>query len=799
MKRIFAITLVLAAMFGVRAAEGVLKIKEVRFEGLGTLTDDLLRTKIDVKPGMAYDQTVVQKDLERLYRTGYFADISSRSKRIGEDVLVIFVVKENPKIRLPLRISGNFDVDSPTIESLVQLKQYGYYSDYLAWKSERDVEEHYRQAGFFNARCRIYTDDEGRVTVDISQGLRPKIKKLVLAGLKTLDQKKVLSEISTRERSYFGLIDQGYFEPQRFAEDLRLLIAHVREQGFPEAKIVRVADLKDGSLGYVEGQEDRLDISVLTREEIELEILVDEGPQYTVGLVKLEGSTIIPHGAIRANMRLKPRERYTNKMIQDDIEMIRVMYGDRGYPNASVAPRISFDLEARHVNYYLNIDAGRRYKIEEINIAGNFKTRDDVIRREILLAPGERYNRTAMEKSIKHLRQLGIFEDVDYEIAENPVSLKQEMKVSVKERETGSYRFGAGVSSEFGVRGLIEIVEENFDWAAFPSSWQDVKNGRAFKGGGQYFRLALQPGIDFSTFDVEFENPWIFDMPIAYGMHGYYNIASLDKHDEHRLGYRSWLEKRWENGMFLRGTGRIENVNVKNVDDSAPLDVHESKGSSTLMSAMLTYGWDRRDDRFDPTTGWIADVSSEFVGGDWSFVKYVAHARQYHTLYKNEEGGKHVLHYGATLGLSSGYMPVFERYYAGGMGSLRGFGYRGAGPSSGNTGIGGRQLYLANVQYEFPVALFRPQTGWDLKGVLFVDAGGATGSYSTLKKDPYSRQSRARGVDGDSVFRISPGFGIRLKMPMLGKKPLALDFAFPAVKGSGDDTQYFHFAIGGNW
>ena len=354
--------------------------------------------------------------------------------------------------------------------------------------------------------------------------------------------------------------------------------------------------------------------------------------------------------------------------------------------------------------------------------------------------------------------------------------------VYVEEARTGRFMFGMGVNSDLGVTGQVVIEERNFDWRRLPTSWNDVLQGGAFRGGGQNFRVEAMPGTQVQRYLASFTNPYIylpgFVDPFSLNLSGFLFDRRYFDWTERRLGGRVGLGYRLTHDLSLAGSVRAESVDIDDLRITGVVpELDEVVGKNELYSGRVTVTHDTRDTPFAPTEGHLFEISYEQVFGSFDYPRAEFDYRQYFLVRERPDGsGRHTLGYAFKAGFSGSQTPIFERYFAGGFSTMRGFDFRGASPvGAANVTVGGDFRFLGSVEYIFPL------TADDMmRGVIFCDYGTVEQDI-TIKTDNY---------------RVAPGAGLRISVPALGPAPLALDFAFPVAKAETDNTQVFSFFFG---
>jgi len=352
-----------------------------------------------------------------------------------------------------------------------------------------------------------------------------------------------------------------------------------------------------------------------------------------------------------------------------------------------------------------------------------------------------------------------------------------DVNIDVTEGRTGRLMFGVGVNSDAGVVGSLTLQEDNFDIMRPPRSWADIVNGRAWRGGGQSFRVEAVPGSDVSRYLVSWQDPYFLRSDFSLGVSGFYYNRFYRDWTEDRLGGRVSLgyvlNKYWSVSSALR----LESVKMRSFDatnPATPQDLVDVKGSNFLSTAALTLSYDTRDSSFTPTQGGNVDLTYEQGFGEFTYPRFDLSGGKYFTLFERPDGfGKHVLAVTGQAGWTGSGTPIFERYYAGGYSSFRGFAFRGITPRENGFRVGGEFMTTGSVEYMVPLT-----ADDNIRAVVFSDFG-------TVEPEA--------GLD---AFRASAGFGVRLVIPAMGPAPLAFDFAWPITKQDEDDTRVFSFYVG---
>jgi len=345
-----------------------------------------------------------------------------------------------------------------------------------------------------------------------------------------------------------------------------------------------------------------------------------------------------------------------------------------------------------------------------------------------------------------------------------------------QETETGRFMFSAGINSEAGLIGSIVVDEQNFDWQRPPRSWADIRNGTAFRGRGQRFRIEAMPGTEVQRYMVTFTEPYLLDSQVSLNLNGFYYTRFYNEWDEQRIGGRAALGYALTHDLSVSGAVRYAHVTISDPIVGAPPDLLDALGESDLYGFMGQLTHDTRDSTFLPTEGHLLSMSFEQVLGTYQYPRAEIDFRKYFMLHERPDGsGRHVLSVKGTTSYTGDNTPIYEHYFAGGFSTIRGFRFREASPRVGGVVVGGEYSLLASAEYMFPI------TANDMvRGVVFCDTGAVQPTIDNW-------QDR---------YRVAPGFGLRITIPAMGPAPIALDFAFPIVKEDGDREQIFSFFIG---
>lgn len=351
-----------------------------------------------------------------------------------------------------------------------------------------------------------------------------------------------------------------------------------------------------------------------------------------------------------------------------------------------------------------------------------------------------------------------------------------DIDISAEEARTGRFMFGMGVNSNAGVSGQIVVDERNFDITRFPTSFEDILNGTAWRSAGQGFRIEAMPGNQVQRYLVSFTEPYLLSTPVSFNLSGFLFDRRFQDWDEQRIGGRVGLGYRLTPDLSLSTSLRGERVEISDPRVLGVPELDSALGRHELFGGRVTLTHDTRDVPFLPTEGHLIELAYEQVFGSFDYPRGELDYRRFFLIRERPDGsGRHTLATSLRLGVSGSQTPIFENFFAGGFSTIRGFDFRGASPMKNSVRVGGEFTYLSSIEYMFPL------TADDMiRGVAFVDGG------TVEEKIRYNSDN----------FRVAPGIGLRISIPALGPAPLALDFAVPIARAPGDDIQNFSFFFG---
>lgn len=748
-------------------------IKKIEIKGNQRISTTTIRSSIRVKEGDRYDSQLVGHDVDAIWSLGFFDNIEVELQELPDGLKLIFLVTERAVID-EIQFQGNKKIKDKKLKKQIEIKQGDYLKPYLLKLDEDKIRELYIKKCFqriqVHAQSKV-VDGKTVVIFDIHEGPKIRITRIEFKGNKSFKRKKLLKQMETRQKHFPSFIFPGRFDQKKFESDIDKVKEFYMNNGWLDVDV-------GWDIAYSDDNK-----------KMFLTLHIKEGERYYVENLTIDGATLFTEEELKEKLKLKGGGPFFLDAVEKDTYQLRLTYGEQGYITALVKERHTFSSEGAKVNVSFSIEEKGRHYIEKIKVTGNDKTRDNVVRRQLTFYPGEKLDTEKIRDSQRRLANTGYFDmesgmpaGINFEQGSEPN--KQNVVVEVKEGRTGMLRFGGGFGANVGAFGDISYTDRNFDVTDLPKSWDDFLQGNAFRGAGEILTLRFSPGFERTEILVSLTNPSVFDSPYSAGASLFDYLRWYREYEQQEMGSRVSLGREIQRDFVVRLSPEIAVIDIDRRDDKedTPQDVLDVVGSHLKAGITLAANITRTDNIFTPTKGYEGESSLEFAGLDVDIAKYKLRTTKYNTLFEIPKWGKHVIAYGGTLGIvestSGEEVPIFERFYAGGYGSLRGFEYRGVSPVDKKTDdhIGGDLLMLMNVEYLVP--LYKDV----IRMAVFVDSGKADEAVSDINFDR---------------FRLSAGLGLRLSIPFLGRSTISIDYGIPFMKEEDDETQSFSFNFGG--
>lgn len=732
-------------------------IISVQVENNRAISTETVLSKIKTKVGDKFSQETLNDDLKRLYATEYFTDVSIDVKDVEGGLAVTFIVEEKAIVD-DIAFKGNAVFRAQKLKSTMKSKPNEMLNLALLAQDIADIKVLYMKKGYplIDVKYAVDLDKESnkaKITISINENVRVKVSKVSIVGnhaIKTNNIKKVLATKPA------WLFNPGIFKEDMLEDDMERIKSIYDDMGFLDTEAAPKLEYRE------EGK--ILDIT----------IEIKEGKQYLVGDIVVTGKLVLPEKDVKSKISMKTGKPFSTRALRIDTVSLRQYYYQYGYMNVVVDVERSLNIATGRIDITYNIDAKEPVYVGKIDLRGNVKTKDIVIRRELRVYPGERFNGDKIKRSKERIYNLGFFEDVSFDTEPTSAPDIQNLIVNVKEAKTGEFSFGGGYSSIDLLVGFVEITQRNFDIMNFPT----------FTGGGQSLTIKAEIGLVRNNFNIGWTDPWIFGYPYSFGFDVY--RTSHNKrgdigwaYDETKTGGDLRLGKEFTD--YFRGnlTYRLEEVKIENVVDNASKDFKDEEGTNWISSLLLELTQDTRDNVFNPTKGYVLSGSIEDAGGiffgDKDFIRGTLTATYYHTFFE-----KFVLEVRGRGGLADAYgdsseVPVYERFYAGGANTIRGYKERRVGPRDpgSNEPIGGEAIILGNVELTFPIYEKL------LKGAVFYDVGNVW--------------RRAGDFIAGGNYKAGAGVGVRVKTPL---GPVRVDYGYPLVSNIDEEKMgEFYFSM----
>ncbi len=736
------------------------RVIAVEVSGAKTVASETVLAKVQTKPGAPYQDAVISEDIRRIFALGYFTDVRVDVEELPEGLKVVFVVKEKPTIA-SIKVEGNHLLRKPRVLELFAVAEGQLYDPRTVKQGVDLLKAEYARKGFSQAEVvsRVEMDEAANaatVYLLVDEGPRRRITQVLIEGNQAFSDRRINKLLKTKRQHWFR---PGVYDEQVLEEDRERIRAFYHKNGYQDIAVEHEVYRDPSGRGLI------------------IHFTLSEGLQHRVGQVAVEGATLFPEREIRQLITLKPGAVYSTEALQEDLRLIKQYYGDRGYIHAEVTPDPQLDPEAKRVNLTYRIVEHELVYVNRIDVQGNLRTKDVVVRRELRILPGDRFDGGKIRKSTERLYNLGFFEEVGVETEPTPKPDREDLIVKVKEAKTGSFSFGGGFSSVDRLVGLVELEQRNFDWRNFPS----------MTGAGQDLRLRAEVGTVRRYFDLSFTEPWIFGYPLSFGIDAYNRTRLRSQNlglgfEEERRGAGFRFGKEFTDEVLASVGYQLYRTQISDVVEEASADLKAEQGRNTISVLGTSVTWDRRNNRFDPTKGTVlfgsADLAGGVFGADRDFVRLQAGASAY-----LPHADRFVFESRIRTGIVDAYsnsdeVPIFERFFGGGSGTIRGFRERRVGPRDPNSNdpIGGEATLTASL--EEVMSMIKDERGRSiLKGSVFFDVG-----------DVWRRVNEF----GES-FKAGTGVGARVNTPI---GPLRLDLGFPINDVAGEKrTPRFHFNL----
>ncbi|SDF70676.1 Beta-barrel assembly machine subunit BamA [Limimonas halophila] len=744
----------LVGMIGPAAAQTIQSggtIDEIEIRGTRRIEPATVRSYLTVDPGDPFDRGALNQTLKELFDTGLFSDV--RLRRDGDRLIV--EIDENPIINR-IAFEGNDEVDDKTLRQQVELRPRVVFTRTKVKNDLERIRRVYRRNGRFGAEIspKIIELEQNRVDLvfEINEGPETKVRGINFLGNRAFDDGELRDAIVTTEAAWYRLFaTNDTYDPNRINFDRQKLRRFYLNNGYADFQVDSViSEMTPDRKGFI------------------LTFSVDEGPRYKIESVTIDSQIddLTPK-SLRKVLNTKEGDWYNASKVQDTVDRMTTAAGNQGFAFVDIQPNVERLPDKNRIKLTYTIEEAPRVFIERINITGNVRTLDRVIRREFEIVEGDAFNASKIRRARQRINNLGFFKSVEVDKKEGSSPSRTVVDVKVEERSTGSLSFGAGVSTDSGLLGNVQLRERNL------------------LGKGQDLQLNFSLSFETQRIDLSFTEPYFLGRDLSAGFDLFRTETDQDELDFEedrtggalRTGYS--IIGPWRQSWRYRFSER----ELSDVDDDESLVLQLEEGSTTRSSLSHTLSYDRRDNRLNPTEGFKLSLTNTFagLGGSERFAKNEVSADVFTpiteglTLHLGAEGG-HI----AGLGKETS---ILDRFFVGSS-SIRGFQPAGVGPRDLNTddALGAKQFYAGTVELRFPLGL---PDRFNIEGRVWSDVGAAWGVDNPSNANLQTRDS--------SSPRLAVGTGFSWRSPL---GPLDIDLGFPVIKEDFDETEVFQFGFG---
>ncbi len=740
-KTLLALCLLLLLAFGAAASD--FKVSDILVEGNNRIETATILAAIPIKPGDQVSLEDVDQAMQSIFSLGRFEDISVDLTEIQGAKLLTFVVSELPLVR-DVRFAENDHLGEEKLRALVSVKIPEMFSHAKVKASIREIEKAYIEDGYHAVKVEPEVDiderNEATLTFRIKEGKKVLIDEIRFVGNRVFDEDELEDVMETRERWWLSwLTGRGALQEEIVQLDLERIKAHYHDKGYMDVKVAQPV------VGLIE-----------ENKYLDLMIEINEGPQYRTGSIDIKGDLLKGKDELLSHVKLQSGEVFSRELLRNSVIELTDLYADQGYAYVNVAPLTSKNTEQLLIDLMFDVEQGTKVFVEKVEIRGNTKTRDKVIRREIPLAEGELYSASKIKAGNRNLRNLGFFEEVNVTTAPGSDLDKSVLKVDVKEQATGTFSVGVGYSSVDQFISQGSISQDNF------------------MGYGIKLNLAGSISGSSTTFQVGVSDPHFLDTDWTLAGEVYKTEREFDDYDESRTG--GSLTAGHPIAKYTKGflTYRYEEQEITEIEPTVTNKfILDQEGETTLSSLTGRIVRNSTDYHVDPSKGGITKYTLEYagLGGTENFLKVNAEHRQFFPLFWGTVFSIHG-EVGYLVSTDDEETPIGERYFLGGIRTMRGFQTREVGPKEDDSFIGGEKMGYFNVEYIFPI-----YKKLGLKGLVFYDTGNAW-----LDSEDYF-----------SDMRNSAGAGIRWKSPL---GPLRFEWGYNLSPRDDEKQSVFEFSIG---
>ena len=730
------------ASYSVLYAQELPVVNSIEIKGLKRIEEGAVKAKLSQKIGEPVSQEKTNEDIKLIYKMGYFDDVKVEIESFEGGVKLFYIIKEKPTITR-VEFQGNKELDDAKLKEKLTITPGSIADTVLIQDNATIIGKIYEEDGYWLSNIvpvvKKISDDEVSLTYQIDEGTKVKVRNILFEGNRNISSKKIKKVMDTKEWWLFSFVtSSGYYKKDQMTKD----IEKIKNLYFDN--------------GYIKVMAAEPEITLDKQKKgMTINIRISEGDLYKLTSMNFAGNKAFDNETIQKKIKLVPNTVFRKSLLEKDMRAISDLYSENGYALVSVMPDLSPDDSNKTVAVTLHIEEGDKYRIGRIEISGNTKTRDKVIRREIRLAEGDTFDSSKLRRSYERINNLQFFETVDMVPKPKYEEKVVDLDVKVKEKPTGFLSVGGGYSSADGFIGTVDLTQGNLF------------------GRGQYIKVKAELGGKSSYYELSFRDPYFLDSPYAFSTGLYNTDREYIEYDKKATGFYLGLGKSLAEYWRADVSYNFENAEIYNIDTDASVVIQEQKGTNTTSSITPSLVRDSRDNYLDPSRGSRNSATFTFagLGGSNNFIKGLLDSAWYFPL------GETTIMLRGRFGYASGIfgktLPLYENFYVGGLYTVRGLGFGDAGPKDPNTddAIGGNTELVFNTEYIFPLY---PEM--KLKGVVFFDAGKAYEDFQNF-----------------GSLRYTTGLGFRWLSPM---GPIRLEWGYNIKQESGESASKFEFAFG---
>jgi outer membrane protein insertion porin family len=723
------------------------KVAKIDVTGNESIDRGAILNNVKTKENDTYNLDKLREDMKNIYKSGFFSDVQIDVKDSDKGKIVTFVVIERPSIKM-IYVEGNKEIKTEDIREKLKVKTNTVMNIEKIKESMDEIKKLYASKGFYNAKAtyEIIPEEGYDVGVKflIDEPKKAFVRKISFTGNKNFSTDKLKGIMCVREKGFLSWVTgSGILEEDALDDDRKRLESFYSDNGYVKAK-VGIPDIsisKDGKT-------------------ISIVVPIEEGSIYKIGKIDFAGDLIFPTELLNKDIRSKPGNIFRSSLYREDVITLTDLYQDKGYAFTDVSPITLVDDDAQKIDITFNVTKGKEIYVNRINILGNTRTRDKVIRRELRLAEGDRYSATGLKRSKERLTNTQYFKEVDLKLIKTEDPEKINLDIAVEEKPTGTFNVSVGYSTTEGAIIGGSISQNNF-----------LGTGRKL-----YFNAGV--GDITNNLSASIVDPYIFDLNLSAGLGFTHYTREMDSYDYKITGGNLSFVRPMTEFTKLITRYKYEKTKINNIDVDASQTIKDQAGTSSTSSVTVGLNRNTIDNIMNPSKGSNAEISFELAGGPFGaendFYKSIAQYGKYipagfwnSTFFVKGTAG-------AIRGYNGKTIPIYEKFYVGGLQTVRGFKYGEAGPMDEyGDPIGGKNQLFFNLEWIFPI--YMPM---GLKGVIFFDVGHGFD------------KSKGFLLDG---AKTSAGTGIRWFSPF---GPVRLEVGFNLNPKKDEKRSVFDFAIG---